>query len=85
MPAKPGSRGFSPKQNREVPPLNYDRVYRLKTARPDLTIVINGGIASLAEEGHRHLEFVDGVMFGREPPIRRRIVLAGVDAAVFRN
>ena len=43
-------KGLSPKQNREVPPLDYDRVYRLKAARPDLTIVINGGIASHANK-----------------------------------
>src|SRR6201997_753771 len=42
-------KGLSPKENREVPPLDYDRVYRLKRAHPELTIVINGGIASVAE------------------------------------
>ncbi len=56
--------GLSPKQNREVPPLNYARVWRLKEARPDLNIIINGGISSLAE-CQDHLRHVDGVMVGR--------------------
>jgi tRNA-dihydrouridine synthase A len=56
--------GLSPKQNRDIPPLDYDRVYRLKASLPDVPIVINGGIASLAEAKH-HLRFVDGVMLGR--------------------
>ena len=56
--------GLSPKENRDVPPLNYARVYRLKEAHPDLTIVINGGIGSL-DEAERHLDHVDGVMLGR--------------------
>ena len=56
--------GLSPKENREIPPLNYERVYRLKKHRPKLTIVINGGIASL-EEAINHLKHVDGVMLGR--------------------
>jgi tRNA-dihydrouridine synthase A len=56
--------GLSPKENREIPPLDYDRVYRLKAALPELPIVINGGIASLGE-ARCHLEHVDGVMLGR--------------------
>src|SRR4051812_34025590 len=56
--------GLSPKENREIPPLDYGLVYRLKAARPDLTIVINGGIASL-DEAQAHLAHVDGVMLGR--------------------
>ncbi|MEO1694269.1 MAG: tRNA-dihydrouridine synthase, partial [Pseudomonadota bacterium] len=56
--------GLSPKQNREVPPLNYARVYRLKERRPDLTICINGGIAD-ANAAAEHLAYVDGVMLGR--------------------
>jgi len=56
--------GLSPKQNREVPPLDYERVYRLKAARPDLTIVINGGIVGL-DTAEAHLAHVDGVMLGR--------------------
>ena len=56
--------GLSPKQNRDIPPLDYDRVYRLKAAMPGVPVIINGGIASLAE-AKRHLGFVDGVMLGR--------------------
>jgi tRNA-dihydrouridine synthase A len=56
--------GLSPKENRELPPLDYDRVYRLKRAMPDVPIIINGGIAGL-EEAKAHLRLVDGVMLGR--------------------
>ncbi|KAF0119447.1 MAG: tRNA-dihydrouridine synthase A [Rhodospirillaceae bacterium] len=56
--------GVSPKQNRSLPPLDHAMVYRLKADRPDLTVVINGGIASLADAAI-HLERVDGVMIGR--------------------
>jgi len=56
--------GLSPKQNRDIPPLDYDRVYRLKAALPDVPVIINGGIGSIAEAA-RHLDHVDGVMLGR--------------------
>src|SRR5947207_4086591 len=56
--------GLSPKENRDIPPLDYDRVYRLKAAMPDVPIIINGGIGSLAE-AKQHLTHVDGVMLGR--------------------
>jgi tRNA-dihydrouridine synthase A len=56
--------GLSPKENRDIPPLDYDRVYRLKAALPDVPIIINGGIGSLAE-AKAHLVYVDGVMLGR--------------------
>jgi tRNA-dihydrouridine synthase A len=56
--------GLSPKENRDVPPLDYDRVYRLKRAWPDLNISINGGVGSL-EAAATHLSQVDGVMLGR--------------------
>ncbi|MHC2335360.1 tRNA-dihydrouridine synthase A [Bradyrhizobium sp. USDA 4454] len=56
--------GLSPKENRDIPPLDYDRVYRLKAALPDVPIIINGGITSLAE-ARQHLARVDGVMLGR--------------------
>jgi tRNA-dihydrouridine synthase A len=56
--------GLSPRENREVPPLDYDRVYRLKAGHPTLTIVLNGGVASL-EQALTHLDHVDGVMMGR--------------------
>jgi len=56
--------GLSPKENRDVPPLDHARVHRLKTRRDDLAIILNGGIASLAEAAP-HLERLDGVMLGR--------------------
>jgi len=58
-------KGLSPKQNRDIPPLDYDLVYQIKRDFPDLTIIINGGIKTLAECQH-HLESTDGVMLGRE-------------------
>jgi tRNA-dihydrouridine synthase A len=56
--------GLSPKENRDIPPLDYDRVYRLKAALPDVPVIINGGIGSIAEAAW-HLDHVDGVMLGR--------------------
>ncbi|MCP4620206.1 MAG: tRNA dihydrouridine(20/20a) synthase DusA [Bradyrhizobium sp.] len=56
--------GLSPKENRDIPPLDYDRVYRLKAALPDVPVIINGGIGSI-EEAKQHLAHVDGVMLGR--------------------
>jgi len=56
--------GLSPKENRDIPPLDYDRVYRLKAALPHVPVIINGGIGSVAEAA-RHLDHVDGVMLGR--------------------
>ncbi|NHQ83837.1 tRNA dihydrouridine(20/20a) synthase DusA [Chromobacterium vaccinii] len=58
-------KGLSPKENREIPPLKYDYVYRLKRERPDLEILINGGVKTNAEIAE-HLKHVDGVMVGRE-------------------
>lgn len=57
--------GLSPKENRSIPPLVYERVYQLKQEFPQLVIVVNGGINSIAE-CHEHLRFVDGVMIGRQ-------------------
>jgi tRNA-dihydrouridine synthase A len=57
-------KGLSPKENRDIPPLDYARVYRLKAAHPDLPIVLNGGIGSI-EDAHAHLSHVDGLMLGR--------------------
>jgi tRNA-dihydrouridine synthase A len=57
-------KGLSPKENRDIPPLDYDRVYRLKAAMPNVPISINGGIVSL-DDALPHLERVDGVMLGR--------------------
>jgi tRNA-dihydrouridine synthase A len=56
--------GLSPKENRDIPPLDYDRVYRLKRALPDVPVIINGGIAGI-DEARAHLSHVDGVMLGR--------------------
>lgn len=56
--------GLSPRENRDVPPLDYERVYRLKRARPDLPVILNGGVSTL-EEVATHLDRVDGVMMGR--------------------
>src|SRR5215470_1084136 len=56
--------GLSPKENRDIPPLDYNRVYRLKAALPDVPVIINGGIGSIAE-AKQHLAHVDGVMLGR--------------------
>nr|WP_283805244.1 tRNA dihydrouridine(20/20a) synthase DusA [Afipia birgiae] len=73
--------GLSPKENRDIPPLDYDRVYRLKAALPDVPVVINGGITSIAA-AKAHLDHVDGVMLGRaayHEPWR----LLGVDPELF--
>jgi len=73
--------GLSPKQNRDIPPLDYDRVYRLKASMPNVPIIINGGIGSLVE-AKRHLCHVDGVMLGRaayQEPWR----LLAVDPEIF--
>ena len=74
--------GLSPKQNREIPPLRYDVVYRLKDDFPFLEIIVNGGIVSL-DEAAAHNERVDGSMMGREA-YRNPFVLADADARVFR-
>ena len=74
-------KGLSPKENREIPPLDYGRVKRLKARRPDLAIVLNGGIASLAE-AKSHLETFDGVMLGRAA-YQTPWVLSEVDRDIF--
>src|SRR5258708_33910454 len=56
--------GLSPKENRDIPPLDYERVYRLKAALPRVPVIINGGIGSL-DQARRHLVHVDGVMLRR--------------------
>jgi len=73
--------GLSPRENREIPPLNYPWVYRLKKDFPHLTIVLNGGIKTL-EESREHLKFVDGVMLGREA-YQNPWVLAQADSSFF--
>lgn len=73
--------GLSPKENREVPPLDYERAYRLKAANPDLPIAINGGIRG-PEEWTGHLAHLDGVMLGREAYQNPEILLQ-VDPLLF--
>ncbi len=73
--------GLSPKENRDVPPLDYELVFALKRARPELTILINGGIGSL-EEAQAHLAHVDGVMLGRAA-YQTPAILLNVDAQFF--
>jgi tRNA-dihydrouridine synthase A len=73
--------GLSPRENRDIPPLDYDRVYRLKAAHRDLAIVLNGGIIDL-DQAAAHLDRLDGVMMGRaayQEPWR----LLAVDSALF--
>jgi tRNA-dihydrouridine synthase A len=74
-------KGLSPRENRDVPPLDYAIVHRLKAAHPDLDIVLNGGIASV-EQAQAQLVHVDGVMMGRaayQEPWR----LLGVDPIIY--
>ncbi len=73
--------GLSPKQNREIPPLDHDRVYRLKSDYPELEIIINGGIDSLAQ-CREHLAHVDGVMMGRTA-YQAPYILADIDHDLF--
>lgn len=73
--------GLSPKENREVPPLDYARVYQLKCDYPQLTISLNGGVKTIDEIKH-HLQFVDGVMVGREA-YQNPLLLAEIDAQIF--
>ncbi len=73
--------GLSPKENREIPPLDYERVYRLKAAFPGLAVVLNGGIGTL-DEALAHLEAVDGVMLGRAA-YKSPWLLADVDRLFF--
>ncbi|MBL6751583.1 MAG: tRNA dihydrouridine(20/20a) synthase DusA [Nevskia sp.] len=74
-------KGLSPKENREVPPLSYETVYRLKQEFPALTVVLNGGIRTL-EQCEVHLRHVDGVMLGREAYENPQL-LAHVDSRLF--
>ncbi len=73
--------GLSPKENREVPPLRYEQVYRLKADFPQLTIVLNGGVQDDEQIAH-HLAHVDGVMLGRHA-YHEPWSLAGWDARFF--
>ncbi|MFE8071514.1 tRNA dihydrouridine(20/20a) synthase DusA [Marinobacteraceae bacterium S3BR75-40.1] len=73
--------GLSPKENRDIPPLKYDWVYRLKQDFPELEIIINGGIKTL-DECRQHLQVVDGVMLGREA-YQNPWLLSQVDEALY--
>lgn len=75
--------GLSPKENREIPPLRYDDVYRLKQEFPDLDIIINGGIKDYSSIDD-HLQQVDGVMLGREA-YQNPSVLMGVDSHFYQE
>lgn len=75
--------GLSPKENRTVPPLQYDRVYDLKRKFPDLRIILNGGIMDW-DAATRHMRHVDGVMIGREA-CRNPYLLAQIDARFYND
>jgi len=74
-------KGLSPKENREIPPLNYGWVHQLKQDFPELTVVVNGGITAL-DDARAHLRQVDGVMIGREA-YQNPYMLAHVDKDIF--
>jgi tRNA-dihydrouridine synthase A len=74
-------KGLSPRQNRTIPPLKYDYVYRIKEDFPELKIIINGGIDSLVE-AKDHLQNVDGVMLGRAP-YDNPMMLEDVDSEIY--
>lgn len=76
-------KGLSPKQNREIPPLKYDYVHRLKKENPELTVVINGGIKTM-ETVQQQLKYVDGVMIGREA-YYNPYILACVDQDIYQD
>ena len=76
-------KGLSPKENREVPPLNYELVYQIKEENPRLEIIINGGIKTL-EASLSHLNHVDGVMLGRAA-YHNPYLLAQVDTLIYAN
>lgn len=76
-------KGLNPKQNREIPPLDYQTVYQLKQDFPDLKIIINGGIKTVEEIQH-HLKHVDGVMLGRES-YANPFLFSVIDHAIFNS
>ncbi|WP_432474310.1 tRNA dihydrouridine(20/20a) synthase DusA [Amphritea sp. HPY] len=76
-------KGLSPKENRDIPPLKYDWVYRIKQVFPELEIIINGGIKTL-RECQEHLQHLDGVMVGREA-YQNPYMMAEVDALYGAN
>ena len=74
-------KGLSPKENRDVPPLNYELVYQIKREFPQLELIINGGIKSI-ESSQQHLQFIDGVMLGREI-YHNPYLMMQVDATIY--
>ncbi len=76
-------KGLSPKENREIPPLQYDTVYQIKKDFPELEIIINGGIHTL-DQCQEHLEKVDGVMLGREV-YHNPYMMAEVDQQLYNS
>ena len=76
-------KGLSPRDNREIPPLNYERVYKLKDKFDHLNIVINGGIKTV-EESLEHLNHVDGVMVGREA-YDNPLMLNSIDKEIYKE
>lgn len=75
--------GLSPKENRDIPPLDYDRVYKIKEMFPELEIIINGGVKTL-DESLEHLKHVDGVMVGREV-YQNPYIMADVDEVIYKD
>lgn len=75
--------GLSPKQNREIPPLEYEKVYAIKNAFPDATIIINGGIKTTVDTT-KHLAHCDGVMMGREA-YHNPYLLTEIDQCIFQE
>jgi len=73
--------GLSPKENRDIPPLNYAAIYRIKSEFPQLEIIINGGIQTL-DDAKNHLQYVDGTMIGRAA-YHNPYILAHVDQGLF--
>ena len=76
-------KGLSPKENRDIPPLNYDRVYTVKKQNPNLEIVINGGIKTTEETAYQ-LTQLDGVMIGREA-YQNSYILAKIEKNIFKQ
>ena len=76
-------KGLSPRQNRNIPPLNYEKVYSIKNDFPNLEIIINGGIKSI-REAKNHLNYVDGVMLGRAA-YDNPFMLSEIDSEIYSN
>jgi len=75
--------GLSPKDNRDIPPLQYERAYAIKQLNPELEVILNGGIKTL-ETSLEHLKYIDGVMVGREA-YHNPYMLIDVDTVIYGN